>query len=132
MNLRLVSASVAVLSILVASIIVGGMAVVVGGLLYRWLAEIAPPAFALVCLIAGALLLAALVVLLGQLVLQHAVWPAEKRPAGSQTPDQMIAAELVRLANGNPTKLIAAALGVGFAFGFSPRLRETVYRTLVD
>ncbi|MGE4063235.1 MAG: hypothetical protein AB7E79_07680 [Rhodospirillaceae bacterium] len=132
MNSRLVRVALAVSSILIASIVVGGMMVLVGDLLYLWLSEIASPAIALCVLIASALTLSVLFILLGQMALQRAIVPSLKASAAARSPDQLIAGELVRLANGNPTKLLFASLGVGFALGLSPRLRRVVYQTLVD
>lgn len=132
MNQRLVRATLAVSSVLIASIVIGGIMVFVGGLLYRWLAETASPLVALSVLMASALLLGALVVLLGQVALQRAMAPSRDETKECRTAEEVIVGELVRLANGNPTKLLLASLGVGFALGVSPRLRRAVYETLVD
>lgn len=130
MNQRLVRATLAISSVLIASIVVGGIMVFAGGLLYRWLAEAASPLIALSVLIASALLLGALVVLLGQVALQRAMAPSREEIKESRTAEEVIAGELVRLANGSPTKLLLASLGVGFALGLSPRLRRAVYHSL--
>jgi len=131
MSTRLIRAGLAMSSVLTASIIIGGMSVFVGGVLYRWLAEIAPPAVALACVIAGAVLLAALVLLLGHFVVRRAFGPSAAKLTNADSPDRLIAAGVLRLAEGSPVQLVAMALGVGFALGLSPRLRRVVYRSLV-
>lgn len=132
MNTRMIRASLAISSVLIASILIGSTMIFAGGLFYRWLVDVASPAVALGCLIIAALLAGAAVVMLGQLALQRAVFPARLNGGASRSPDQMIATELVRLADGSPVKLLAASLGVGFALGLSPRLRRAVYQALAE
>lgn len=132
MNTRMIRASLAITSVLIASILIGGTMVFAGGLLYRWLADLTSPGVALGCLVTTALLLGGVVVLLGQLAFQHAVLPASFKRESSRSPDQLIATELVRFADGSPLKLLAASLGVGFALGLSPRLRRAVYQALTE
>ena len=129
MNARLARTTIAIVSVLTASIVIGGMVVFVGGLAYRWLADAASPALALTCLISGSVIVGALILFLGQLALRQALqWSGGSQP---RTPEQMIVGELLKVVDGNPTKLVLASLGVGFAFGLSPRLRRVVYRTFV-
>jgi hypothetical protein len=131
-NARLVRATLAVASVMTASIVVGGAIVMAGGLLYRRLAEIASPGLALSSILAGALLIGGLAVLLGHLALRRSLRPSFKQASIPSTPDQMIAGELVNLLGGHPVKLLAASLGIGFVLGASPRLRRAVYRSLVE
>jgi len=130
MNTRLVGAMLAVSSVLIAGVVTGSIIVVVGGLLYRWLAVVASPGIALSCVIFGALLLSALVVLLGHAILKRAFrLPSEDAVMG-RSPAQILATELIPLVVGTPARLIAVSLGVGFALGFSPRLRRALFRSL--
>jgi hypothetical protein len=130
MNARLVRTSLAIASVLIASIVVGGMLVFMGGLLYRWLADAASPGLAAACLVGGSLVIGALIVVLGQVALRQATQWSHSRPP--HTPEQMIVGELMKVVDTNPNKLVLASLGVGFALGLSPRLRRTVYRALVE
>jgi len=131
MDTRLLRVALAVLSILIASIVVGGMLVFLGMLLYRTLAEAGSPGLAVACLVVGSCLVGALVVILGHWSFQRALElpRASDMPAG--TPEQMIAVELARLIGSSPTKLVVASLGVGFALGLSPRLRRAIYRSFM-
>ncbi len=131
MNPRLLRVGIALASLLIASIVIGGMMVFLGMLLYRTLAEAGAPGLAVTCVVVGACLVGALVVIIGYWSLQRALqWPrATDIPAG--TPEQMIVAELGHLIGGNPTKIVFASLGIGFVLGLSPRLRRAVYRSLV-
>jgi hypothetical protein len=49
----------------------------------------------------------------------------------SSSPEHMIASELVRLTDGQPTKLAVASFGIGIALGLSPRLRRVLFRSFV-
>jgi hypothetical protein len=130
MNARLARTTLAVASVLVASIVVGGTIVFLGGLAYRWIADAGSPTLAVTCLVAGSLIVSALIVFLGQFALREAFQWSQSRSA--QTPEHMIVGELMRALDANPTKLVMASLGVGLALGLSPRLRRMVYRSLVD
>jgi hypothetical protein len=131
MNVRLLRGTIAIASVLVASIAIGGMAVFVGGLLYGALVEAGFPNLAIVCLIIGSLLFGGCAILVGQIALQRAMlWPPATKSAGA--PEDFIATELASLVEGHPIKLVAASLGLGFVLGLSPRLRRAVYRSLVE
>jgi uncharacterized membrane protein len=129
MNARLARTAFAIASVLVASIVVGGMIVFVGALAYRWISDAGFPALAVTCLVAGSLIVGALIALLGQLALREAFQRSQTR--STQTPEHMIVGELMKAVDANPTKLVMASLGVGLALGLSPRLRRMVYRSLV-
>jgi hypothetical protein len=132
MNSRLLRAGIAIASILVASIVVGGTLVFLGLLLYRALADAGSPGLAVACLVVGACLVGAVILLVGHLTLQRALQLSRPLGASTGSPEQMIASELARLIDGQPTKLVLVSLGVGFVLGLSPRMRRAVYRSFVD
>jgi len=129
MNARLARTTLAIASVVIASIVIGGTIVLVGDLAYRWLAAAASPGVALICLVSGSLGVSGVIFFLGQYALRQAI----RRPHtdASLAPEQMIVGELIKAANANPGKLVIASLGVGFALGLSPRLRRVVYRTII-
>jgi len=130
MNNRLLRTTLAVTSALTASVVIGGTIVFIGSLAYRWVADTSSPAFAMACLVGGTLIVSGLVVAVGQLCLRQAVHLFPPHP--SKTPEQMVVGELIKTLDANPTKLVAIALGVGFALGLSPRLRRMVYRLFIE
>lgn len=132
MNGRFVRATLAIVSILTASIVLGGTMVFTGGILYRWLMDAMPSGLALTVLGVAALAVVTLVIWLGQIAMRDAFRRATVSERTGQDPDQLIIMEALKVLNANPGKLVLASLGVGFALGLSPRLRRTVYRSFVD
>jgi hypothetical protein len=131
MNARMLRIGAAIAAVLVASIVIGGTLVFVGVAIYRALADAGSPGLAATCLIVGALLVGTVLLLVGHITLRQAFqWPrSANMPDGG--PEQMLARELARLLEGQPTKLVFASLGVGFVLGLSPRMRRAVFRTFV-
>ena len=132
MNQRLIRGALAIMSIMVASIVVGGMFVFVGGLSYEWLTTEASPGIALGVIIVSSAIVSAIIVALAHAALRSSLRLPSDVSAGIENPGQFLSCELLKLAQNSPTKLILAALGVGFVLGSSPRLRRSIYRTLVD
>jgi hypothetical protein len=120
MNARILCAAIAVAAIFVASIVIGGTLVFVSVLLYRSLVQAGSPGLAVAALIVESCLIGGLLLLIAHLTVQRAFrW---RGTAGmSSSPEHMIASELVRLTDGQPTKLAAASFGIGIALGLSPR-----------
>lgn len=127
-NPRLIRTTFAVVSILIASIVVGGMIVFLGALFYRWLADSGSPTLAVLFLAIGSLIVGALIALAGLMALRQALqWPKSDR---GRTPQQTLAELLLGVAEADPSKLVLASLGLGFALGVSRRLRRIIYRSL--
>jgi hypothetical protein len=132
MNARFSRIGTAIASILIASIVAGGTILFLGALMYRSLVDSGSPRLALTFLVISACGVGALAVFIGQSALRRALQWRQPESRSADIPTQVIAGELARLINNQPVTLVFASLGVGFILGLSPRIRRTVYRSLID
>lgn len=129
MNQRFFRVTIAIISILVAGILVSGAFLFAGSYLHQWLIGITSPGVAFTLVLVVALIAGAACLFGGQAIFRSTFQPANTTP---RNVDELLVGELLKVVDGNSTKLVMAALGVGFAMGLSPRLRRSIYRMVVD
>lgn len=131
-NSRLVRVAFAVATVLIASIVVGAALTYSGAMLHLWLTSVTSPTITLICVIVSALIVGALLLVIGQVTLRRTLNSPVKQLSTTSPVEQMIAEAVVRLTGGGPIKLIATSVSLGFVLGVSPRLRGAVYRILCE